>query len=126
MSNQSTNQQPTKVERLGELIKDMNARDDGEDPVVIDVCRWLEWTYVFLESRRLYHKKSTLRKSILEKMAKELLAPDELLSVEAEAERQLVIIEAREFGGRPEADEIHKIPDVNKLLVKLEKEEELE
>lgn len=109
MTSQSTNQQPTKVERLGELIKDMNARDDGEDPVVIDVCRWLEWTYVFLESRRLYHKKSVLRKSILEKMAKELLAPDELLSVEAEAERRLVVITAKEFGGRPGGEERDKV-----------------
>lgn len=109
MSNQSTNQQPTKVERLGELVKEMNARDDGEDAVVTDVCKWLEWSYTFLESRRLYHKKSVLRKSILEKMAKELLAPDELLSVEAEAERRLVVIEAREFGGRPGGEERDKV-----------------
>lgn len=124
MVNQLTNIQPTKLDRLGELVKEMNARDDGEDAVVTDVCKWLEWSYTFLESRRLYHKKSVLRKSILEKMAKELLAPDELLSVEAEAERRLVIIEAREFGGRVVEDR-NKV-DLNKLLVKLEKEEELE
>lgn len=110
MVNMSQNIQPTKLDRLSELVKEMNARDDGEDAVVTDVCKWLEWSYTFLESRRLYHKKSVLRKSILEKMAKELLAPDELLSVEAEAERRLVVIEAKEFGGRPDADEIHKIP----------------
>lgn len=47
------------------------------------------WTLCFLESRKLYHKKSYVKKAILQKMAEQLLSADELAAIDAEAERQL-------------------------------------
>ena len=57
--------------------------DEGQFDQAI---QWLEWAHSFLEARNLYHKKQAIKKTMMIKMAKTLLAPDELERIEAESE----------------------------------------
>ena len=86
--------QPTTLAGLRGLIDRLNTREDvcrtteEREKDYVDVVLWLEWVQNFLESRSLYHKKQHIKKAMMIKMAKTLLAPDEIERVEAEAEEQ--------------------------------------
>jgi hypothetical protein len=78
--------QPTKLERLRELAGLFEINPDAQ----IDALEWLQWTYNFLEARKMYHKKARITQAMLVKMSKTLLSKDELEQIEREAEAQLV------------------------------------
>jgi hypothetical protein len=89
-----TARQPTKMARLREIEQRLTNwhAEEGvmpDDDIINDAIEWITWTYNFLDARRLYHKKHTVKNALLRKMAETLLSPDELERIDQEAEDKL-------------------------------------
>ncbi len=76
--------QPTQLSRLQQILSDGNWPDEDDE-----VFQWLTWTFNFLNTRKLYHKKAAMKTAILQRMAKTLLSKDELEQIDREAEERL-------------------------------------
>ena len=68
---------------LSELKKLVDAVDDGQNDLTF---QWLEYVYDSLLARKTYHKKQQLKRKLMMKVASEHLSPDELESIDIQAE----------------------------------------
>ena len=91
--------QPTTLKRLEELIniaegdQVLNTQEEIER-CAEESCAWLQWAYNFLDARKTYHKKTYIKRAMLEKMARTLLSKDELDEIDRQAEETLGNLEA--------------------------------
>lgn len=87
---------PTKLDGLAGLIKKQEeflaeyaeTLEDEQEVDLRNMVAWLQWSYDFIVQRNLYHKKQTIKKGMMIKMAKTLLDKDELERIEQEAETE--------------------------------------
>jgi hypothetical protein len=89
---------------LDELRKLIDSVDDGENSLEF---QWLGYTYNMLLSRKMYHKKQQVKKNLMLRAARTLLAPDEIASIDRQAEDQAGEVEVDETNdeGGDNADE---------------------
>lgn len=90
----------TKLEGVIERLHEIAGSEEGITPTEAELSTaitYLEWLAEFLEDRRMYHKKQSVKKNMAVKLLKTMLSKEEL----AEVDRQV----AKEIGDLHSADD---------------------
>lgn len=85
-----------KVERLEELMdlipnirKAVENGDDDFGSVLDEITSALDWTHTMLSNRATYQKKNQIKKAAFQRVAKQMLSPDELAAIDEQVNKKL-------------------------------------